>query len=273
MDNGKQCTVAWYVDNNKILHVALETVTEVIELIEGHFGKMTVTRGKGMREYHKEAINEFGESVGKSAVLPATAKLFEILDSPELGHERRELLHSITAKLLYVSQQCRMDIQLAIAFLCSCVSCSTEEDWSKLKRVLTYINGLLDEYRFIGADNISKMKTWINASYAVHQDMKSHTGGVISFGTGAALKSKSTKQKLNIKSSTEAELVGASDYLPNAIWTKNFLEAQGHDLTETHFTRTTRVLSSLRRMEEGHVDLILGTLIQDIFYQGQARIG
>ena len=86
----------------------------------------------------------------------------------------------------------------------------------------------------ISADDISKMKTWVDAAYTVHHNMKSHTGGVISFGTGAAL-SKSTKQELNTKSSTEAELFGASDYLPNAIWTKKFLEAQGYKITENKF--------------------------------------
>jgi hypothetical protein len=39
---------------------------------------------------------------------------------------------------------------------------------------------------------------------------------------------KSSKQELNTKRSTEAEVVGASDYLPNTIWAKYFLEAQGH---------------------------------------------
>jgi hypothetical protein len=56
----------------------------------------------------------------------------------------------------------------------------------------------------------------------MHQDMKSHTGGAISFGTGTVM-SKSSKQKLNTKSSTEAEVVGASDYLPNTIWLKYFM--------------------------------------------------
>ena len=41
---------------------------------------------------------------------------------------------------------------------------------------------------------------------------------------------KSTKQKLNTKSSTEAEFVGASDYLPNTVWVKSFLEAQGYTI-------------------------------------------
>jgi hypothetical protein len=57
--------------------------------------------------------------------------------------------------------------------------------------------------------------------------MKSHTGGVMSLGTGAAY-SASKKQKLNTKSSTEAELVGIDDILPQALWTKYFMEAQGY---------------------------------------------
>ena len=42
-----------------------------------------------------------------------------------------------------------------------------------------------------------------------------------------AFLTKSSKQKLNTKSSTEAELVGATEYLPHAIWAKSFLMAQG----------------------------------------------
>jgi hypothetical protein len=64
--------------------------------------------------------------------------------------------------------------------------------------------------------------------------MKSHTGGVISFGTGAII-TKSAKQKLNTKSSTEAELVGASDCLPATIWTRMFLDAQGYTLMSNLF--------------------------------------
>jgi hypothetical protein len=102
------------------------------------------------------------------------------------------------------------DIQLlAITFLCTRVARSTKEDWAKLQRVLEYLHGTIAEFLTIGADDMSIMNTWIDTSYAVHPDMKSHTGGAVSFGTGATL-SKSSKQKLNTKSSTEAELVGAS---------------------------------------------------------------
>ena len=62
--------------------------------------------------------------------------------------------------------------------------------------------------------------------------MRSHTGGIISFGRGG-LVCKSSKQKLNTKSSTEAEVVGASDYLPHRLWVKMFMEAQGHNIKES----------------------------------------
>ena len=38
----------------------------------------------------------------------------------------------------------------------------------------------------------------------------------------------STKQKLNTRSSTESELVGADDFMPAVPWTRCFLLAQGH---------------------------------------------
>ena len=44
--------------------------------------------------------------------------------------------------------------------------------------------------------------------------------------------STSAKQKLNARSSTEAELIGVHDILPQAIWTGYFMEAQGYKLKE-----------------------------------------
>jgi hypothetical protein len=75
------------------------------------------------------------------------------------------------------------------------------------------------------------MCSWVDASYAVHQDMRSHTGGVLSFGTGGLL-GKSTRQKLNTKSSTEGELV---EYLPYTMWVNFFMEAQGHSISACKF--------------------------------------
>ena len=109
-----------------------------------------------------------------------------------------------------------------VAYLCTRVSKSTTNDWVKLRRLLDFLQKTIDDVRIIGADNLEDMYTWIDAAYGVHEDFKSHTGGEISMGTGL-IHSKSSKQKLNVKSSTEAELVGTSDYMPYNVWVRFFL--------------------------------------------------
>jgi hypothetical protein len=96
------------------------------------------------------------------------------------------------------------------------------------------LRGTLDEFLTLGADDLTIMITWVDASYGVHKDFRSHTGGAVSFGQGAMM-CKSAKQKLNTKNSTEAELVGASDYLPYPIWGKKFLAGQGYFLRQNIF--------------------------------------
>ena len=183
-----------------------------------------------MQDYLEEAIAESKLDVKRSASTSARRDLFEIDDnSISLTKDDAEIFHSVVAKLLYVSLRARGDILLAISFLCTRVSKCTKQDQSKVKHVLEYLNGTLHYKYILGADDLKKLYTWVDASYAVHPDMKSHTGGVMSFGLGGFV-CKLSKQKLNTKSSTEAEVVGASDYLPNTLWIQMFLAEQGYVL-------------------------------------------
>jgi hypothetical protein len=254
MIDGNQCTIAWYVDDNKISHVNPQVVTEFIERIEARFGKMTVTRGKDhtflgmsvtfagdgkvqitMKDYLTEAIDESGMNIDRSVATPAKKDLFDVDEAATpLKKDQADIFHSVVAKLLYVALRARMDILLPIIFLCTRVSKCTVQDQVKLKRVLEYIQGTLELTYTLGADDLSVFRSWIDASFAVHPDMRSHTGGITSFGTGGII-CKSSKQKLNTKSSTESELVGASDYLPNTLWIKMFMEAQGYPISECFF--------------------------------------
>ena len=166
----------------------------------------------------------------------------------KLGKEQHDTFHSIVAKLLFVSKRSRLDIGLAVAFLCTRVSKSTHGDWNKLKRLLKYLYSTIDMPRIYSFDNLVVIKTWVDASYAIHPDMKSHTGGVISLGHGV-LTSKSSKQKLNVKSSTEAEVVGASDYIPYTVWLTRFLESQGYEASTNIFFQDNQ--SAIRLEKNG----------------------
>jgi hypothetical protein len=247
MIDGSQCTIAWYVDDTKISHVNPDVVTKIIDTLEEHFGKMTVTRGREhvflgmnilyteeqtaeitMQPYLKEAIDDYLHDITYEAATPAKRDLFEVdASATRLTKDAADNFHSISMKLLYVAIRARMDIILPVGFLATRVSKSTTEDQAKLQRVLEYVRGSMDEKYTIGADNLTTLRTWIDASFAVHPDMKSHTGGIMSYGRGG-FGSKSTKQKVNVKSSTHAELVGVSDYLPNTIWVTRFMTEQGY---------------------------------------------
>jgi hypothetical protein len=73
------------------------------------------------------------------------------------------------------------------------------------------------------------VKWHVDASFAVYPDFKSHTGAVMTLGKGA-MQSIARKQKMNVRSSTEGELVAVDDAATMILWTKLFLEAQGYDV-------------------------------------------
>ena len=249
MINDKQCTIVWYVDDNKVSHVEKRVVDSIIKKIESKFGKMSQTRGNkheflgmdidyhdgkvsiSMKKHIEKAISTFEDEITREAATPAMNHLFKVRDVEKLDEKRAENFHSVTAQLLFIGNRCRLDIKTAVAFLCTRVSEPNEDDWKKLKRVLQYLKGTMDLKLTLGADDIRKMKSWVDVSYGVHNDCRSHTGGLMSWGWGVLL-SKSQKQKLNTKSSTEGEIVGVSDYLPNIIWARMFLGEQGFEITE-----------------------------------------
>ena len=82
------------------------------------------------------------------------------------------------------------------------------------------------------ADDTRILSWFGDAAFAVHPNMKSHTGGSMTMGKGSIINI-STKQKLNTKSSTEAELVGADDISSHLLWTNYFLQEQGYEIKNT----------------------------------------
>jgi hypothetical protein len=254
MVDGKQCTVMWHVDDLKISHVRLSVVKDVIGKLKQVFGSeapLTEWIGKvhdylGMRidystpgkvsisqrDYLEEILGELPKDMGGVATSPAAAHLFEVSSTPDLlPVEAAEMFHCNVAKLLFVSERSRPDIQTAVAFLSTRVKAPDRDDYKKLRRVMQYLRGSLDLTRTMEADGTGIARWWIDASFAVHPNMRGHTGGVLTLGKGAAYTT-SKGQKINTRSSTESELVGVYDVLPQVLWTQNFLEAQGYGVKD-----------------------------------------
>jgi hypothetical protein len=188
-----------------------------------HKGKVKID----MIDYVKDMLDCAGIKVSGTAPTPAAEDLFSASSGPKLDRKEAELYHTVVAKGLFVSKRARPDILPTIAVLCTRVREPHESDWDKLKRLLKYLNGTRKDVLTLSADDLGVIQWFADAAFSVHTDYKSHTGGVMMMGLGAMI-SASCKQRLNTRSSTEAELVGADDVSTLICWTLLFMEAQGY---------------------------------------------
>ena len=85
-------------------------------------------------------------------------------------------------------------------------------------RGISYLKDTFHLKLTLSAEKTNMLKWWIDGSFAVHNDMRGHTGVTMSMGAGM-IYSTSTKQKLNTRSSTEAELVAVNDVMLQVLWT------------------------------------------------------
>ncbi len=244
------------MDDLKISHVDPAVVTDIIKKLDEEYGDMqpvSQSRGKvhdylgmtidfskkgkvqvKMVDYVKNMLEDLQEPEFQGeATTPAANHLFEVNeDNPTLlDSDKAEFFHHLTAKLLFLCKRARPDIQTAVAFLTTRVRAPDVDDYKKLARVMKYLRGTADLSLTLEADNSNVLRWWIDGAFAVHGDMKSHTGAIMSMGSGAVV-GMSTKQKLNTTSSTEAELVAVNDAMPMVIWMRYFLEAQGYDVKD-----------------------------------------
>jgi hypothetical protein len=253
MINGKQCTALWHVDDIKISHEDPKVVDNVLRLLETRYGKEappTITRGKEhdylgmtldysvdgkvkilMIDYIQKMLAELPDDMSREAATPAANNLFEVDESAEMDEETAQLFHHNVAKLLFLCKRAR-PVQATVAFLTTRVQQPDVDDYKKLRRTMQYLCATVNLPLTLEADNAHIVKWWVDASFAVHPDMKSHTGGMMSLRKGAAYGT-STRQKLNTKSSTEAKLVGVNDVMPQILWTRYFLEAQGYGVNDS----------------------------------------
>ena len=243
------------MDDIKISHCDAKIVESIVGLLDKEYGKeapLVITWGKVheylgmtidfseegkaklyMQDYVKALLTEAPEEIMKgSAATPAANHLFQI--NPEmikLDMKQAETFHHLMAKLLYLCKRTRPDLQTAVAFLTTRVQNPDIDDFKKLGQCLRYVQETNDMPLILTASDPHVIRWWVDASFVVHPDMKSHTGVTMIMGCGS-IYSLSTKQTINTRSSTEAELVGVNDAMGLIIWTRNLLEDQGFSIKD-----------------------------------------
>ena len=244
-----QCTIQWHVDDLKISCKDPKAIEAIIKKLDKRYGKtspLTITKGKihdylgmtidysipdkvifTMYDYVNEIIESLPSDMRGTAISPAGDYLFKVNDSgKKLDKEQKQMFHHYTAQLLFIAKRARPDLQTAVAFLCTRVHDPDTDDLKKLTRVMKYLQQSAHLPLILGSDNKGNIYWSVDAAFAVHSDMRGHTGAHMSMGQGTIV-AMSSKQKINTRSSTEAELVGVDQPLPLILWSRLFSQSQG----------------------------------------------
>ena len=272
MVQGKQHTVTWHVDDLKSSHVNPKVNDQFLEWLkkmyaDDNIGEVKATRGHkhdylamtldysspgvlkvDMTAYVKGMVNDFPEQLTGKGKVPWTENLFKVdPESKKLKPDKAKIFHTFVMKGMFLCKRGRQDIQPGIAFLSTRTQAPTESDWYKLIKIMTFLKATQDDVTTLMADGSATIKWYVDAAFGVHQDLKSHTGATMTLGQGIIC-SVSTKQKVNTRSSTEAELVGLDDVLSKIQWVKLFIEAQGFKVKNIVYRDNT---SSMKLEENG----------------------
>jgi len=262
MVDGKQMTILYHVDDCKLSHVDTKANDNMIvwlrdnyeSIFEDGSGEMKVSRGKvhkflgmtldftkpgevvvTMFDYIEELLDAFNKAEPKMKGTKSSAApndLFKVdEDCEKLKSNEAVIFHNLTAKTLYATKRARPDTSTAVAFLTTRVRDPDKDDWRKLCHLMMYIRGTKKLPLRLSADGSGILKWWVDASFAVHPNMRGHSGGGLSLGRGFPIAS-STKQKLNTRSSTECEVVGVDDFMPSICWTRYFMSEQGYGIND-----------------------------------------
>ena len=237
--DGKQFTIIFHVDDLKLLHVDPSVVTMIINKLKDAYtgnssikDELTITQGKvrdylgipisyetvgevhiTMYDYLSKLTARLSEDMIGYKKTPAADYLFKTNDGGELlNQSHKNTFHQLTAQTLWLSQRSRPDVQLPTGFMCTRVKKPDKTDWKKLSHEMKYLQYTRHLPLILCAVG-NGVAIWIEASHAVHADMKGHVGTYASMGTGAVISS-ANQIKLNTTSSTETEIVAVGEKLP-----------------------------------------------------------
>lgn len=237
-----QCTVLLYVDDILVSCEDENVLQKVFKILEDRYKQVKKKTGPvhsylGMTiKCNPQGINVSMEGFTRDllwqhpptgkASSPATIHLHQQREIELADKQKSENFHTAVAKILYLAKRTRPDLLTAVSYLSTKVRAPDLDDLAKLQRLLNYINATPD----LGINFSSKqglgLTAWIDASFGVHSDGKSHSGILIQLA-GGPIYAGSRKQRRVTKSSAEAELVALSNGGSQVEWCRNFLSSQG----------------------------------------------
>jgi hypothetical protein len=166
---------------------------------------------------------------------PAPTPISSVFSPPDpvptyLNNIDQKLYMSLVGSLMYASVMTRDDIKQSLSYTASAMKQATPHHMSQAIRTLSYLLSTPTLGRTFGGNSSGSLNLWAtaDASYACHNDRKSHFGITMHLGTNSgSFHSVSKKAKVMALSSTEAEYIALFEAGKLVAWARQFLQDLG----------------------------------------------
>ena len=151
------------------------------------------------------------------------------IDDEKLLDSIQTLFQEKVGSILYLASQTRLDLLYAVTQLSRRSKKCTTRDMKAVDRLLNYIFQTHHLGLTLGSKSGSMdIHAFVDASYACHLDLKSHTGICIALGDDSGFfLAQSKKQSITADSTTVAEFVATHTACQRVLWSRNVLVELG----------------------------------------------
>jgi hypothetical protein len=131
-----------------------------------------------MTPYFKSKIKDFPQELSGKMTMPWSKNLFKVDNTAKkLGEQCTKHFHTFVMKGLFLCKCGCQDIQTAVACMATRVNNPNEGDWKKLVKMMIFLMKSKDDIPVMSADDTCSIYGHLDAAFAIHMDMKSHTVG------------------------------------------------------------------------------------------------
>ena len=203
------------------LHITRDRPNKIIDLLQTAYAESVCT--KFDIDIPQDACPLTPMATAETYYASSNPDLVKLLTQTEITTYR-----SMIGCLLYLAKQTRADILFAVTFHARHSKVPTRRHNNGVLRILQYICGTKHlGLRFKSVDGIALVAT-VDASYASHPDLKSHTGCTLAIGKhSGSFISVTEKQSITADSSTVAEFIAGHTIAKKVLWARNFLHELG----------------------------------------------
>ncbi|GAA5913335.1 hypothetical protein JCM6882_004091 [Rhodosporidiobolus microsporus] len=229
---GISIIIAVYVDDGLVVCKSEELIKEELEALNrvftlkvlgpvSNFLSMEVEHVKeGLIVHHSKYIRSILDHFG--FVSPSRARASTPMDDKSVVDTSPPfaditLYQSAVGSLMFTATYVRADIAVAVCAAAQKVIAPSEQDWQAVKRIFMYLSNTVDLGILYKVGSSVELQVYSDASWADDIESRKSVGGYIVMVAGGVVSWRSKQQSLVATSTTESELLAASDATKEAI--------------------------------------------------------